>query len=702
MSKRPLLLFAVGTLCFLPHFAVSTRAQAPDLAPKLAKIEETLDKKYKELHIPGVAIAIVKDDKIIYSKGLGLRNLETKQPVTPNTLFAIGSSSKAFTAMSVMMSVEEKKLSLSDAPRLYLPYFRMRDSETDSKITVRDLLCHRSGLPRTDLSWYTGVLSPEEVIRAACEAVPTAKLGEKFQYQNVMFLTAGEIVAKVQKTSWQNFVHKRIFEPLGMKQSNFTPKETYRYPDYSLGYTYLEATKTTQHLPMRTLTNAAPAGAINSNVTEMAQWIRFLLNRGVYNGKRLVSEASIDEVMKPQMKMSPKSDYGLGWMLYDWNGHKIVEHGGNIDGFNAQVALMPDLKLGFVLLTNVSASSLGGAMMDSVWENLVGGKKAVEEPKPQAAAPSIDPKEEAGTYRLAEANMDFTIAFENGKLVLHVPNQPAYSLEFVSGRRYKLGSPAPAGFFATFRPNKENPKITELFLEQPQGNITLLKRDTKPTFQSPITVEELRQKRLEALGGETKLRNLKTLTITSFAEAESQGYNVKAVQYYQTPNLTSEVTEMFSVGKKIGSSREYFDGTNGGEVASFGLPITKYGDDLAEAGRTHILYAILEEKRLFKSIAITGIEKVDGEDAYVLEKTPEKGLPIKEYLSTSRFLLLKTVAKGATTTYHDYRNVGGLKIPFRTLTNVPGAGNIVTTVQKVKIDDELPESLFAPPATTTP
>ncbi len=696
MRSRTRSAYVVGSLWLLAAASLPAYAQTTDVfASKLAKIEETLDKKYKELHIPGVAIAIVKDDTIIYSKGLGLRNVEAKLPVTPNTLFAIGSSSKAFTATSVMMSLEEKRLSLEDAPRQYLPFFHLRDSDADTRITIRDLLCHRSGLPRTDIMWYTGVLSPEEVIRAACTAVPTAKLGEKFQYQNVMFLTAGEIVARVQKTSWQNFTRQRIFAPLGMKESNFTPREMRRYPDYALGYAYSETKKQAEHLPMRDLTNAAPAGAINSNATEMAQWVRLWLNRGVYNGKRLLAESSIDEMTKPQMKMSAKANYGFGWMLHDWNGHKIVEHGGNIDGFNAQVALMPDQKLGFVLLTNVSASSLGSSMMESVWENLVGGAKKTEETKPQTPqASTVKPEEEAGVYHLAEANVDFNITFENSKLVVKVPGQPAYTLESLGGRRYKLGSPAPAGFFVTFRPKKESPNVTEAFLEQPQGAITLVKKEAKSAFQSPISTDELLQKMLTAVGGEANLRKIKTITITALVELESQGYTNTVTQYYKAPNLTGETNELRASGKRIGWIREYFDGVNGGNTSSFTLPNTKSGDELADAGRGHILYALLEAKRLYKSIAITGVEKVDGEEAYVLEKTPDKGAAIKEYVSTQSYLILKSVSKGATTTYHDYRKVGAFVYPFRAFLTTQGEGNVIVTVQKAKLDEELSDSLF--------
>src|SRR5262249_9659135 len=159
------------------------------------------------------------DDKVLFLKGLGLRDVEQKLPVTPETLFAIGSSSKAFTAMTMLMSADEGKLALTDAPRKHLSYFHLRDPEADSKITLSDLLSHRSGLDRTDLVWYTGKLKPEEVIRAAGTVKPTAKLGEKFQYQNVMYLAAGEIVGAVQHTSWQKFVANRIFKPLRMKDT---------------------------------------------------------------------------------------------------------------------------------------------------------------------------------------------------------------------------------------------------------------------------------------------------------------------------------------------------------------------------------------------------------------------------------------------------------------------------------------------------
>jgi CubicO group peptidase (beta-lactamase class C family) len=451
----------------------AAQAPAADLDSRLAAIAKTVDEKRQELGIPGASLAIVKDDKVIYAKGFGLRDVDRNLPVTPDTLFAIGSSSKAFTAMAVVMAADDGKLSLDDPPRKYLPFFKLQDPEADAKITVRDLMCHRSGLNRTDIAWYSGALTRDEVIEVAARAKPTAKLGEKFQYQNVMFLAAGQIAARAEQTSYEQFVAARIFKPLGMKTTTFSVKQMQKAKDFSLGYDHNFATNQTRNLPPRDLTVIAPAGAINSSAREMAEWVRLMLGGGVYGGKRLVSEAGFAELVKPQMKFAGNVDYGLGWFLRDWNGHKVVEHPGNIDGFNAQVALMPDQHVGLVLLTNVSASTLGQFAMNAVWSNLVGAPDATAA---AAVGPAVDPQAVAGVYAFPEAGFDVTVDVADGKLALTVPNQPAYPLEVVGGARYKLGAPAPPGFFVTFRPAKDNPSAVELYLEQPQGNFVLQRK----------------------------------------------------------------------------------------------------------------------------------------------------------------------------------------------------------------------------------
>jgi CubicO group peptidase (beta-lactamase class C family) len=442
--------------------------QASGLSARLAAIEKAIEAKRQEYHIPGISLVIVKDDKVIYTKGFGLKDVEHNLPVTPDTLFAIGSSTKAFTGMAAVMTADEGKLSLDDSPKKFLPYFHLQDPDADARIKIRDLLSHRSGVDRTDISMASGKLNREELIRVAGLAKPSAKLGEKFLYQNVMFAAAGEIVAKAQGTTWDKFIETRIFKPLGMKASNTTVAATLKSRDYALGYTYNGDTKETRRVPMREIEAAAPAGAINSNARDMAQWLRLMLNDGMFDGKRLVSEKSFQELLSVQNKVAGNVNYGLGWFLRDWKGHKVAEHGGNIDGFNAQVAFMPDQKLGFVLLTNVSASPLGADAMNIIWSNIVGQP----ETNVATSAPAGDLQREVGKYLLAEASLTFEVTMKDGKLLLTVPGQPQYNLENAGGRRYKLAN-APEGFFITFRPVKNNDAETEIYLEQPQGNYVL-------------------------------------------------------------------------------------------------------------------------------------------------------------------------------------------------------------------------------------
>jgi CubicO group peptidase (beta-lactamase class C family) len=456
--------------------APATAASVQSYAEPLAAIEKSIDAKRQELGIPGLSLAIVKDDKVIYMKGLGFKDFERKLPVTPDTLFAIGSASKAFTGMAAVISADEGRLSLDDSPKKFLPYFTLRDADAAAKITIRDLLSHRSGLNRTDLAMVTNQLNREELIKVAGQAKPTAKLGEKFQYQNVMYAAAGEVVAQAQNSTWDKVIASKIFKPLGMKASDTTTAEMQKSPDFSFGYDFNATTKVTRRLPQRQIPAAAPAGAINSNARDMTQWLRFMLAGGVIDGKRLVSEKSFNETITKQMAIGGTVDYGLGWFLRNWNGHKVVEHGGNIDGFNAQVALMPDQKLGFVLLTNVTGSPMVSFAMNTIWTNLVGAPKTTEVKAPGA---SVDSNLEVGTYHFADAGVNFEVTLKDGTLTLTVPGQPPYPLQNIGERRYKLLEPAPAGFFATFRPVKDKPAETELFVEQPQGNVVAVKV-TKP------------------------------------------------------------------------------------------------------------------------------------------------------------------------------------------------------------------------------
>ena len=696
----------------LPAAAVQT---APDYSTALAAIEKTIDERRKEFGIPGAALVIVKDDKIIYLKGLGVKDFEQKVPVTPDTRFAIGSASKAFTAMLAVMSADEGKLSLDDSPKKFLPYFTLKDSDAAAKITIRDLLAHRSGLNRTDLAMASGALNREELIKVAGIAKPTAKLGEKFQYQNVMYAAAGEVVAKAHNSTWDKLIETKILEPRGMKNSDTTSEAMQKARDYSFGYEYTASTKETRRLPQRSIAAAAPAGAINSTARDMAQWLRLMLGNGVVDGRRLVSEKGFDELVRKQVNIAGPVDYGLGWFLRQWNGHKVIEHGGNIDGFNSQVALMPDQKLGFALLTNVTASPLGAVAMNTIWRNLVGEPKATAAEVVKSSEPAADPKQEVGTYTLAAAGVNFDVSIKDEKLTLTVPGQPAYPLENIGGRRYKVAPPAPAGFFATFRPVKDKESETELLIEQPQGNIVLAKVRAESTpapaaanTSSLIGVDELIAKVIDAYGGEQNIRRHKSSLTTIELDLENQGVQAKGTVSARAPNLTASEVTFTTLGKKIGSMVTYFDGNNGGERVSFAPEETYSGKRLEDMRAGSDFYDVLNWKTNYKTITVKRLDKIDGEEVYVVEKRSEKGTPITDYISTKSFLVLRRdsvivmentgVELPVKQTFADYRKVDGVMVPFKTVSNNAANGDIVIRVLDVKFDVEIADSVFRKPA----
>jgi len=762
----------------------------------LAAIEKAIDKKREDLHIPGASLIIVKDDKVIYVKGFGLRDVTNKLPVTPNTQFAIGSSTKAFTAMTAMMSVDDGKLALTDPPRKYVPYFKMRDAETDSKITISDLLSHRSGLDRTDIAWYTGKLNTSETIRLVSQIKPTAKLGEKFQYQNVMFLVAGECVGAVQHAPWRTVVAKRIFKPLHMMKTNTSIHDMVRSQDHAIGYTYDAAKKESVVVPYHELPAIAPAGAINSNATEMAQWLRLMLGGGVFEGKRLVSEASFQELFKKRITVGGGADYGYGWFLRDWNGHFVAEHGGNIDGFNAQVALMPDQKLGFVLLTNVSASALGTIAMDTIWDGLVGAPKPAAGSADGASIAKVAPELESGTYRLSEASVDIVIAMKSGKLTLTAAAQPEIQLENVSGRRYK-GSVQGIEVFVTFRAPKDDPKSTELYLEQPGGKFVCkrttgsedksftgplkeligtyrssklpvplqvsvragkvalivpgqpayplnpkaakdefslgglssdfafnLKRDAagkivgallkQPTAQGdmdlvceltafvpPMPIDTLMDRVIEAMGGAANLQRHKSLTVKFEAKVESQGLVLKGTEIQKSPNMNATSQTMYAGKKAIAVIKSYFDGNEGHVESSIGGAVKMSADTAADARVSSALFPELNWRTLFKTVSITGKDKIGEEEVYTVEMTPAKGHATIDYVSAKTFRILgrKSGLQTQKEVFSDFRTVDGVLIPYVRKGQEAGLGESVTTLLDVKFDAKIPDSRFKPEVT---
>ena len=323
--------------------------------------------------VPGVAIAIVRNDSIVYAKGYGVREVGKPATVDERTMFAIGSSSKAFTAAAVAMLVDSGKVRLDAPATTYLPGFQLRDPYASREITVRDLLSHRSGLARGELIWYGSDNDRDEILRRVRFLEPSWSFRSQFGYQNIMYLAAGQVVAKTANTTWDDFIRQRIFQPLGMTASS-TSITALRGQD-NVAAPHAEVSDTVRAIPYRNVDNIAPAGSINSNAVDMAQWVRLQLGDGKYAGKQIISKRLVDEMHAAQTvirrdggmgSMNPSAHlmaYGLGWFLSDYEGRYVVQHGGNIDGMTALVAMLPEEHFGMAILTNMNGSNLPTALM---------------------------------------------------------------------------------------------------------------------------------------------------------------------------------------------------------------------------------------------------------------------------------------------------------------------------------------------------
>ena len=306
-------------------------ADSPAMEVRLQRLCDQLEKQRETLHIPGMAIAVIKDDKNILSRGFGVLDIESNLPATDETLFAIGSSTKAFTATLIGMLMDEGTMNWDEPPSKYLPNFHLSDAEADSQLAIRDLLCHRRGVGNADLLWAAGTASREKILETVCGAKLLSPFRKQFHYNNVMFLAAGQAAGRAAGKDWDAILAERILKPLGMASSTTSYESAQQNPMLSKGYDWDKEASEFKRKPMRNLSNIAPAGAINSNVKDMAQWVRLQLGRGEIDGKRLVSKERIEETWKPHITMAGDISYGLGWMLHKWNNHKLVEHGGKID-----------------------------------------------------------------------------------------------------------------------------------------------------------------------------------------------------------------------------------------------------------------------------------------------------------------------------------------------------------------------------------
>lgn len=330
----------------------------------------------------GLSIGITVDGQTVYLKGHGQRDAERNLPVTPQTLFAIGSSSKAFTTFAMGALVDQGKLVWDQPVRTYLPWFRMHTDFATLQITPRDLVTHRSGLPRHDGLWYNNTsMSREELVRRIAYLPLNKDLRETFQYNNLMFLSAGYLVGTLSGSSWEDGLRKLVLDPLGMMRTNFSVVASQADADFAQPYRVRR--DSIQRMPFRDISLVGPAGSINSSAEEMLQWVGLHLAGGKRGTTQVIQTATLRDMYRPYTpitglgtdpELGPMS-YGLGWFVDTYRGHYRAQHGGNIDGFSASVTLLPNDRIGVVVLANQNGSALPELVARHAMDRLFGGTR---------------------------------------------------------------------------------------------------------------------------------------------------------------------------------------------------------------------------------------------------------------------------------------------------------------------------------------
>ncbi len=429
----------------------------------LTGLDEYVADAMKTFDVPGVAVAVVYDGGVALSEGYGVRRMGEPARVDEHTLFGIASNTKAFTAAALAMLADEGKIQWDDAVIDHLEWFRMYDPYVTREITIRDLLTHRSGmgLGEGDLLFFPpSSYTAAEILRKLRFMKPASSFRSHYAYDNLLYLAAGQIIPAVTGTPWEDFIRRRIFQPLGMTDSNTTVADYRPGGNFATPHSEVEG-KLSPLTPAR-IDNTAPAGAINSSAADMAKWIAAQLNAGAIPGtdRRLFSARQSKEMWSPQTIL-PAPDpppalaalhtdfaaYGLGWFLREYRGHKVVGHTGGLPGYVSQVTLVPDMKLGVVVLTNQESGGMFSSVTYRVLDAYMGAPatgwiqafhdlaqhqraeaEAAEKKDASARAaesrPSLPLEKYAGRYTDAWYG-DIRITLEQGKLVMRFSHTPA-------------------------------------------------------------------------------------------------------------------------------------------------------------------------------------------------------------------------------------------------------------------------------------
>jgi CubicO group peptidase (beta-lactamase class C family) len=366
------------------ELARTSASASASVALGLGDFDAYVQRVMQDWRVPGAAIAIVQDGRVILSKGYGLRDVKNNLPMTPRTLFPIASITKSFTVATLAALASAGKLDWDKPVREYLPDFRLSDDVLTARVTPRDLVTHRTGLPRHDSTWYRSDLSREELYARLRYLEPNRDLRREFQYNNLMFMTAGYMAGKLTGGAWEGAVQKRIFDPLGMTSSSFDLGAVIKTsPDVAHAYCK-DDSEIAHEIPAYTGDKAlGPAGAIVSNLPDMTRYLLMYLNQGKHGDTQIIAPEELREMISPQMvihstDLDPEIgylNYGMGLFVTTYRGHKFVYHSGSLDGFSLNMTFLPEDDIGCVVLLNMDHSALREVLAYNINDRLLGLKQ---------------------------------------------------------------------------------------------------------------------------------------------------------------------------------------------------------------------------------------------------------------------------------------------------------------------------------------
>ena len=479
------------------------------LDKRLKGLDSELEKVLKKLEEPGFAVAIVENDQILYSKGFGYRDYENKIKVDSNTLFAIGSATKSFTSSLLGVLREDEKLDFEDSPIDHINELRFYNSQMNDVISIRDMMSHRTGLPRHDASWYFfPTFSKDSLVSRVKHHKPFTSVRNQWWYNNFMFMLQGVIAERITNKTWSENIKEMIFEPLGMTRSNTSIAELENSENAAFGYS-----EDFKKMDYYKIAGMGPAGSINSSVNEMSKWLITWINKGEYKSKKILPPNYTEEAISSQSVIGanlPDEDnpglhlanYGYGWFLSSYKGHYRVEHGGNIDGFSTSAAFYPSDKVGIIVLSNQNASNTPSIVRNIISDRMLDVKKTdwlkyhfdklkeaeliqkeLDKNEDSDKIKGTNPSRSINEYEGEYTNLGygtFDVSMKNDSLFMKIPNKTFW----LSHHHYDTFLPYE---LRNGQVNLEDESVTFITFSADQlGEIKKLSTELEPAIDEPI------------------------------------------------------------------------------------------------------------------------------------------------------------------------------------------------------------------------